>query len=194
MNCTGVRSCYDEGKRAAETLAFDFQRTRGVQVRVARIFNTYGPKMQIYDGRIISNFVQQAIQNTPLTIYGSGNQTRSFCFIDDLVRGLYALMNQNGTSGPINLGNPQEITVNEVAQLVKELIGQQVVIQHLPIPSDDPKQRKPDISKAKALLGWEPTISLREGLKRTIEDFSKRIQEEKNIANSVQQEAVCKKL
>lgn len=175
VNCTGIRSCYDEGKRAAESLTFDFNRTRGVDVRVARIFNTYGPRMMIDDGRIISNFVAQALTGKPLTIYGTGQQTRSFCYIADMINGLDKLMNQDTTIGPVNLGNPGEFTVSEAATIVKELVGASVQIEYHPLPLDDPKQRKPDISKAKKDLGWEPTVPFREGLKLTIEDFAARL-------------------
>jgi UDP-glucuronate decarboxylase len=175
VNCTGIRSCYDEGKRAAETLCFDYHRTRGVDVRVARIFNTYGPRMMIDDGRIVSNFVAQALQGIPLTLYGSGNQTRSFCYIEDQVNGLYKLMNQNNTIGPVNIGNPDEFTVLELAEKVKKLVGGNVQFEFKPLPSDDPKQRKPDISKAKKDLDWEPKIKLDEGLQRTIKDFRVRL-------------------
>jgi len=176
VNCTGIRSCYDEGKRAAETLTFDYNRTRGVDVRVARIFNTYGPRMLIDDGRIISNLVAQALLGKPLTIYGTGQQTRSFCYIDDQVEALNKLMNQNNTIGPVNLGNPGEFTINDTAQLVKEILGaKNVKIEYSPLPSDDPKQRKPDITKAQTLIGWNPKTNVREGLKHTIVDFAQRL-------------------
>lgn len=170
----GIRACYDEGKRAAETLCFDYNRTRGVDVRVARIFNTYGPRMMIDDGRIISNFVAQALQGMPLTIYGCGKQTRSFCYIDDQVQGLCKLMNQTNTIGPVNIGNPIEYTVLELAEKVKQMVSN-VQIEFKPLPSDDPKQRKPDISKAKKDLDWEPLVQVDEGLQRTIDDFRTRL-------------------
>lgn len=167
VNNIGVRSCYDEGKRLAESLCFDYARMHGVDIRVARIFNTYGPRLQPDDGRVISNFVHQAINNLPLTIYGSGSQTRSFCYIDDLVRGLSLLM-QNSCIGPVNLGNPEEVTINAVAQLLNELIDKKLDIVYKNLPEDDPKRRCPDISRAIHELGWSPEVSLRDGLAFTI--------------------------
>lgn len=174
VNPIGIRSCYDEGKRIAETLAFDYHRENGVEIRVARIFNTYGPRMLENDGRVVSNFVVQALRGIPLTVYGQGSQTRSFCYASDLVEGLMRLMNGEHT-GPINLGNPDEYTILQLAQKVQELVNPDVEIKYEPLPQDDPKQRKPDITKAKTWLGWEPTIPLAEGLKMTIEDFRGRI-------------------
>lgn len=167
VNNIGVRSCYDEGKRLAESLCFDYARMHGVDIRVARIFNTYGPRLQPDDGRVISNFVHQAINNLPLTVYGSGSQTRSFCYIDDLVRGLSLLM-QNSCIGPVNLGNPEEVTINAVAQLLNELTDKKLDIVYKNLPEDDPKRRCPDISRAIHELGWSPQVSLRDGLAFTI--------------------------
>jgi UDP-glucuronate decarboxylase len=174
VNPIGIRSCYDEGKRVAETLAFDYHRQNNVDIRVARIFNTYGPRMLENDGRVVSNFIAQALQNKPLTVYGDGSQTRSFCYVLDLVDGLIRLMNGEHV-GPINLGNPEEYTVLELAQKVQAQINPGVSIQQKPLPSDDPQRRRPDISKATSLLGWSPTIPLQEGLKLTIQDFRDRL-------------------
>lgn len=172
VNPIGPRSCYDEGKRCAETLFFDYHRQYGVDIRVARIFNTYGPRMHPNDGRVISNFVVQALKGEPITLYGDGSQTRSFCFVDDLVGGFVRLMACPGdVTGPINLGNPGEFTIRELAEMVVGLTGSKSQFVHHPLPQDDPLQRRPNIEKAKALLGWEPVISLREGLIRTIEHF-----------------------
>lgn len=168
VNCTGVRSCYDEGKRAAETLFFDYHRQHGVDIRVARIFNTYGPGMHPYDGRVVTNFIMQALAGTDITIYGDGSQTRSFCFVEDNIDGLIALMNQEETTGPINVGNPNEFTIKQLAELTIELTGSSSKLISLPLPHDDPKQRKPDIARAKKFLGWEPKTQLREGLTSTI--------------------------
>jgi UDP-glucuronate decarboxylase len=169
VNPIGPRACYDEGKRCAETLCFDYHRMRKVIIRVARIFNTYGPRMSPSDGRVVSNFIVQALQNKDVTIYGDGTQTRSFCYIDDLVDGLIRLMDAPlSQTGPVNLGNPHESTVAELARLIIELTGSSSRIVHKPLPVDDPKQRRPDISKAKQELGWAPRVSLEEGLKRTI--------------------------
>ncbi len=170
VNPNGIRSCYDEGKRAAESLMFEYHRNHHTEIRVARIFNTYGPKMDKYDGRVISNFINQCLQNDPLTIYGEGEQTRSFCYIDDMVDGLIKLMNSSCT-GPINLGNPQEITIKEVSSKIKELTQSQSNLEFTNLPSDDPLKRKPDINKAIKLLNWSPQISLDEGLTKTIEYF-----------------------
>ncbi|HEY9298427.1 MAG TPA: UDP-glucuronic acid decarboxylase family protein, partial [Phormidium sp.] len=174
VNPIGIRSCYDEGKRIAETLAFDYHRENDVQIRVARIFNTYGPRMLENDGRVVSNFVVQALRGIPLTVYGTGSQTRSFCYVSDLVEGLMRLMNGEHT-GPINLGNPDEYTILELAQKIQQMVNPDADIKYEPLPQDDPRQRKPDITKAKTWLGWEPTIPLQEGLKLTIEDFRDRI-------------------
>ena len=175
VNPIGIRSCYDEGKRVAETLFMDYHRQNKVDVRIVRIFNTYGPRMHPCDGRVVSNFIVQALRGEPITIYGDGSQTRSFCYVDDLVSGIMAFMEQDSEIGPLNLGNPGEFTIRELAEKVVALTGSKSEIVCKPLPSDDPKQRKPDISKAKALLGWEPKIQLEEGLKRTIEDLAKRL-------------------
>jgi UDP-glucuronate decarboxylase len=172
VNPIGLRSCYDEGKRAAETLFFDFNRQYATDIRVARIFNTYGPNMSPKDGRVVSNFIVQALKNNDITIYGEGNQTRSFCYVDDLVEGLVRLMNgSDSTQSPINLGNPNEISVLELAQKIISMTNSNSKVIRLPLPQDDPKQRKPDIGKAKNILGWQPIISLDNGLLKTIEYF-----------------------
>lgn len=175
VNPIGIRSCYDEGKRVAETLAFDYYRQNDVQIRVARIFNTYGPRMLENDGRVVSNFVAQALRGVPLTVYGDGAQTRSFCYVSDLVEGLVRLMNSDRT-GPVNLGNPGEYTILELAQTVQEMVDPSLAIQFKPLPQDDPRRRKPDITRAQEWLGWQPTVALQEGLARTIEDFRGRLQ------------------
>ncbi len=168
----GLRACYDEGKRCAETLFFDYHREHGLAIRVPRIFNTYGPRMRPDDGRVVSTFIVQALQNKPLTIFGSGSQTRSFCYVDDLIDGFLRLMQADSApSGPINLGNPVEFTMLELAQLVIELTGSGSRIEHRPLPSDDPKQRCPDITRAREALGWEPVVALRDGLLPTIRYF-----------------------
>jgi len=172
VNPIGPRACYDEGKRAAETLFFDYHRQHGMAIRVARIFNTYGSRMAPDDGRVVSNFVLQALRGEPLTIYGDGSQTRSFCYVSDLVDGFVRLMdNDKGLVGPVNLGNPGEFTMKELADAVKEVTGSKSPIEHKPLPQDDPKQRQPDISLAKKELSWEPTVQLHEGLERTVEYF-----------------------
>ena len=172
VNPIGIRSCYDEGKRAAETLFFDYHRQHGLEIKVARIFNTYGPKMLADDGRVVSNFIVQALRGEPLTVFGDGSQTRSFCYVDDMVDGLIALMNSpTEVTGPVNLGNPGEFTMLELAKQVMDLTGSDCPIEHRPLPADDPTRRRPDISLAKELLGWEPTIPLREGLARTVAYF-----------------------
>jgi UDP-glucuronate decarboxylase len=176
VNPIGIRSCYDEGKRMAETLAFDYHRENKVDIRVARIFNTYGPRMLENDGRVVSNFVAQALRGIPLTVYGEGQQTRSFCYVSDLVNGLMRLMNGEHT-GPINLGNPDEYTILELAQAVQNLINPDAEIKFEPLPADDPRRRRPDITKAQTLLNWEPTIPLQDGLKVMIEDFRQRFQQ-----------------
>lgn len=174
VNPIGIRSCYDEGKRCAETLFFDFHRQFGLPIKVARIFNTYGPRMHPNDGRVVSNFIVQALKNEPITIYGDGLQTRSFCYVDDLIDGLILLMDsEQAITGPINLGNPVEFTIKELAGHVIELIGSRSRLVFHPLPSDDPKQRKPDIALAKIKLGWEPKIQLKEGLTATIEYFNR---------------------
>lgn len=174
VNTIGIRSCYDEGKRIAETLAFDYHRENDVEIRVARIFNTYGPRMLENDGRVVSNFVVQALRGIPLTVYGTGSQTRSFCYVSDLVEGLMRLMNGEHT-GPVNLGNPDEYTILELAQKIQQMVNPDADIKYEPLPQDDPRQRQPDITKAKNWLGWQPKIPLEEGLKLTIEDFRSRI-------------------
>ena len=172
VNPIGFRSCYDEGKRCAETLFFDYYRQHGTRIKVARIFNTYGPNMHPNDGRVVSNFIMQAIRGLPITIYGEGAQTRSFCFVDDLVDGLYGLMNSgDDVTGPINIGNPGEFTILQLAELVIEMTGSKSEILNMPLPQDDPKQRKPDISVAQQQLQWAPKVSLREGLEKTIPYF-----------------------
>ena len=172
VNPIGIRSCYDEGKRCAETLFFDYHRQNGVPIKVARIFNTYGPRMHPADGRVVSNFIMQALKGEPITIYGDGSQTRSFCYVDDLIRGLMALMETGPeTTGPINIGNPNEFTVRELAEKVIALIGSSSQIVQEPLPQDDPKQRQPDITKAKEALDWQPSIELEQGLVKTIDYF-----------------------
>ena len=171
VNPIGLRSCYDEGKRAAETLFFDYHRENGVDIRVIRIFNTYGPRMLADDGRVVSNFIVQALQGNDLTVYGDGSQTRSFCFVDDLVEGFLRFMEQDQCVGPMNLGNPGEFTMLQLAELVLKKVGGTSRITHLPLPSDDPKQRRPDITLAKETLGWEPKVPLEEGLEKTIAYF-----------------------
>ena len=172
VNPIGPRSCYDEGKRCAETLFFDYHRQHGVQIKVARIFNTYGPRMHPADGRVVSNFIIQALTGRPITLYGEGTQTRSFCYVDDLVDGLMKLMaSPEGFTGPVNLGNPVEFTMKELAELVIAETGSSSPLIHEPLPQDDPKQRKPDISVAQKVLGWAPAIPLREGLKPTTQYF-----------------------
>lgn len=171
VNPIGIRACYDEGKRVAETLFFDYHRENKVDIRVVRIFNTYGPRMHEADGRVVSNFIVQALHGQDITVYGDGSQTRSFCYVDDLLDGFVKMMNQDGFVGPVNLGNPSEFTILELAQKVIEMTGSHSNIIHKPLPQDDPLQRKPDISLAKAKLGWEPKISLEEGLDRTIRYF-----------------------
>ena len=174
VNPIGLRSCYDEGKRISETLAFDYYRQNKVDIRVARIFNTYGPRMLENDGRVVSNFVVQALRGTPLTVYGHGSQTRSFCYVADLVEGLMRLMNGEYV-GPVNLGNPDEYTILELAQAVQSMVNPDAEIKFEPLPSDDPRRRRPDISKAQTWLNWEPTVPLQDGLELTIEDFRDRI-------------------
>lgn len=177
VNPIGARSCYDEGKRCAETLFFDYHRQHNLRIKVARIFNTYGPNMHPQDGRVVSNFIVQALQGSPITIYGAGSQTRSFCYVDDLVSGLIALMNSgDDITGPINLGNPEEFTIKELAERVLELTSSNSVLNFLPLPEDDPRQRKPDISLAGKLLGWVPSTNLEDGLPLTIEYFRSTLQ------------------
>ncbi|MGV6814063.1 MAG: UDP-glucuronic acid decarboxylase family protein [Phycisphaerales bacterium] len=172
VNPIGPRACYDEGKRAAETLFADYYRRHGLNIRVARIFNTYGPRMHPFDGRVVSNFILQAIRNKKITIFGDGSQTRSFCYRDDLVEGLIRLMNADDSVHlPVNIGNPNEFTIRQLAELVIEITGSSSTLEFLPLPEDDPLQRQPDITRAQAVLDWKPTIELREGLKRTIAYF-----------------------
>jgi UDP-glucuronate decarboxylase len=172
VNPIGPRSCYDEGKRCAETLFFDYHRQLGLDIKVARIFNTYGPRMHPNDGRVVSNFIVHALENRPITIYGDGSQTRSFCYVDDLIDGLVRLMNSpRAVTGPINLGNPEEFTVRQLAELVVRKTGTSATMEKCDLPADDPRQRQPDISKARELLGWEPKVSLDDGLDRTIAFF-----------------------
>ena len=175
VNPVGRRSCYDEGKRCAETLFFDYHRENRVDIRVARIFNTYGPRMLPDDGRVVSNFIVQALKGEPLTVYGDGTQTRSFCFVDDLIEGLLRLMKQTETVGPLNLGNPDEFTMLRLAELTLKLVGGKSKIVHHSLPADDPKQRRPDITQARRALKWKPAIALEEGLKRTIAYFRGRV-------------------
>jgi UDP-glucuronate decarboxylase len=182
VNCVGPRSCYDEGKRLAETLMMDYHRQNRVDTRIIRIFNTYGPRMLEHDGRVVSNFIVQALRGEELTIYGTGEQTRSFCFVDDLVEGMIRLMNvEQGVSeeydvhDPVNVGNPGEFTMRELGEEVARAAGVEVKVRHCPLPQDDPRQRRPDITRAQKLLGWEPTVPLREGLKRTVEYFAERV-------------------
>jgi UDP-glucuronate decarboxylase len=170
VNPIGIRACYDEGKRVAETLMFDYNRQYGVEIKVARIFNTYGPRMAIDDGRVVTNFVAQALRGEPITIYGDGSQTRSFCYVDDLIKGLSALFDSpKDVIGPVNVGNPKEFTILQLAEIVKRLTNSNSEIVSKPLPQDDPKQRKPDITKAKEVLGWSPEVALEDGLIKTIE-------------------------
>lgn len=175
VNPIGLRSCYDEGKRVAETFMMDYHRENKIDVRIVRIFNTYGPNMAVNDGRVISNFIVQALKNEPITIYGDGSQTRSFCYVSDLIEGMYKMMNQEDFIGPINLGNPIEFKILELAKKIIELTGSKSEIIYKELPKDDPTRRKPDISLAKAKLGWAPKVDLETGLKKTIEYFSRRL-------------------
>jgi len=180
VNPIGPRACYDEGKRCAETLFFDYHREYGVDIKVIRIFNTYGPKMAINDGRVVSNFIIQALNDQDITIYGNGNQTRSFCYVDDLVDGMIKMMNSNET-GPINLGNPDEFSMNELAEKVINITGSKSKIVFKPLPQDDPKQRQPNITLAKTKLNWKPNIKLEDGLIKTIEYFKKELSNAKSL-------------
>ncbi|HKG58865.1 MAG TPA: UDP-glucuronic acid decarboxylase family protein [Pyrinomonadaceae bacterium] len=175
VNPIGLRSCYDEGKRIAETLMTDYHRQNKVDIRIARIFNTYGPRMLEDDGRVVSNFIVQALRGQPLTLYGEGQQTRSFCYVEDLIEGLIRLMNVDDLHEPVNLGNPGEFTIMQLAEEVIKTCDSKSGFTYLPLPADDPRQRKPDITRAQNALGWNPTIPLREGLKRTVEDFKRRV-------------------
>jgi UDP-glucuronate decarboxylase len=182
VNPIGLRSCYDEGKRCAETLFFDYYRQHKLRIKVARIFNTYGPRMHPDDGRVVSNLIMQALQGEDITIYGDGTQSRAFCYVDDLISGLIKLMNSNDEIiGPINLGNPAEFTIRQLADLVIDITGSSSKIQSRPLPSDDPRQRQPNISKAQELLDWNPSVNLRDGLVRTIEYFDKLISSGENL-------------
>jgi UDP-glucuronate decarboxylase len=172
VNPIGIRSCYDEGKRVAETLMMEYHRAHDVEIRIARIFNTYGPQMHPDDGRVVSNFINQCLNREEITIYGDGSQTRSFCYVDDMVDGLIKLMNNDKTTGPINLGNPHEITISDLAHKINDYLGKPSEISYKDLPQDDPKRRKPDITKAINYLDWEPTVGLKEGLKKTIRYFS----------------------
>jgi UDP-glucuronate decarboxylase len=176
VNPIGPRSCYDEGKRCAETLFFDYHRQHKLNIRVVRIFNTFGPRMHPNDGRVVSNFVLQALRNEPITLYGTGNQTRSFCYVDDTVTGLIAMMDQDEIIGPVNLGNPGEYSIKELAMMIKEISGSSSEIVFRPLPEDDPVRRKPDITLARQKLGWEPTVPIREGLERTIRYFRETLE------------------
>ncbi len=178
VNPIGIRSCYDEGKRVAETLMMDYHRQNDVDAKIVRIFNTYGPRMLFNDGRVVSNFIVQALRGEPITIYGDGSQTRSFCFVDDLVSGIIAMMDKDDFTGPVNLGNPLEMTVLDLAQLVLELTNSSSEIVHKKLPQDDPTRRQPNISLAREKLGWEPAVSPQDGLVRTIEEFRTRMAEE----------------
>ncbi|MDD5457714.1 MAG: SDR family oxidoreductase, partial [Candidatus Margulisbacteria bacterium] len=171
VNPIGIRSCYDEGKRVAETLFMDYHRQNKVDIRIVRIFNTYGPRMHPNDGRVVSNFIVQSLKGKPITVYGDGSQTRSFCYVDDMVEALMRMMNQKESIGPVNLGNPTEFTILELANLVKKKLKSKQKINFLPLPSDDPRQRKPDIKLAKKILKWTPEIKLEEGLDKTIKYF-----------------------
>jgi len=174
VNPIGLRSCYDEGKRLAETLMTDYHRQNNVDIRIARIFNTYGPRMLEDDGRVVSNFIVQALRGEPLTLYGEGQQTRSFCYVDDLLEGLIRLMNTDNLNQPVNLGNPGEFTIKQLGEEVMKIVGNNSGFRYMPLPEDDPRQRKPDITRAQNSLGWNPTIPLQEGLKKTVDDFRKR--------------------
>jgi UDP-glucuronate decarboxylase len=186
VNPIGPRSCYDEGKRCAETLFFDYHRQHKLRIKVARIFNTYGPRMHPNDGRVVSNFIVQALRNNDITVYGDGMQTRSFCYVDDLVEGLIRLMETgDGVVGPVNLGNPEEFTIRQLAEIVVDITGSASKIVHRPLPTDDPKQRQPEISKAQELLGWRPAVPLRVGLTKTAAYFDGLLAQEGAIAVAV---------
>jgi len=187
VNPIGIRSCYDEGKRVAETLFFDYKRQNKVDIRVIRIFNTYGPKMHPYDGRVVSNFIVQALQGKDITIYGDGSQTRSFCYVSDLIDGMVRLMEHPTLTGPVNVGNPNEFTIKELAEQVIAQTGSKSKIIAKPLPSDDPKQRQPDITLAKKELGWVPQIELKQGLEKTIAYFDKLLNSGENLADYARQ-------
>jgi UDP-glucuronate decarboxylase len=182
VNTIGIRSCYDEGKRCAETLFFDYQRQHKLQVKVIRIFNTYGPKMHPNDGRVVSNFIVQALQGKNITIYGDGQQTRSFCYVDDLIEAMVRMMgSSDDVTGPINTGNPHDFTIRQLAEMVIEMTGSKSKLIFAPLPSDDPKQRKPDIKRAKDILGWEPKTQLRDGLQKTISYFDEHLKKNESF-------------
>ena len=176
VNCIGPRACYDEGKRMGETLCFDYARKHNVAITVARIFNTYGPRMSSSDGRVVTNFMTQALRGEPLTIYGAGDQTRSFCYCDDLIRGLVALMD-SGAKGPVNLGNPHEITIAELADRIRTLVDPELEVIHEPLPIDDPERRRPAIERAQKLLAWQPRVELNDGLRATLADLRRQLQQ-----------------
>jgi UDP-glucuronate decarboxylase len=190
VNPIGPRSCYDEGKRVAETLMMDYHRQDKVDIRIARIFNTYGPRMAESDGRVVSNFIVQALRGQELTLYGTGQQTRSFCYVDELVDGLVRLMAAEGRHEPVNLGNPVEFTIRQLADEVARIVGDKVSITYHPLPADDPTQRKPDITRAREWLGWEPQIQLPEGLGRTVDYFRRRLARELGSGRQAAREAV----
>lgn len=177
VNTIGPRACYDEGKRCAETLFFDYYRQAHVDIRVIRIFNTYGPRMHQNDGRVVSNFITQALRNDPITLYGDGSQTRSFCYVDDLIEGMVRMMKQDAEVGPVNLGNPEEFTIRELAEMVLRLTGSKSSLVYRPLPQDDPTQRQPDITKANTVLDWTPKVALEDGLKETIAYFKKVVKQ-----------------
>ncbi len=188
VNPIGLRSCYDEGKRIAETLMMDYHRQNKVDTRIARIFNTYGPRMLEDDGRVVSNFIVQALRGEPLTLYGAGDQTRSFCYVDDLVEALIRLMNVADAHDPVNLGNPGEFTIKELAGEVVKICNSRSGLEYQPLPQDDPKQRKPDISRAQSLLNWNPTIPLQEGLQKTVADFRQRASSEQRRVSAAEKQ------
>jgi len=191
VNPIGIRSCYDEGKRCAETLFFDYRRQHNLRTKVVRIFNTYGPRMHPDDGRVVSNFIVQALRGQPITIFGNGNQTRSFCYRDDLVEAMIRMMEtDDSVAGPVNIGNPNEFTIRALADLVIELTGSSSHISFQPMPEDDPTQRQPDISKAKELLGWEPTVELRDGLQKTIAYFDELLASDRGDSSAFHQSTV----
>lgn len=175
VNTIGIRSCYDEGKRVAETLMMDYHRQNRVDIKIMRIFNTYGPRMLADDGRVVSNFIVQALKDEDITVYGKGSQTRSFCYVDDLIEGMVRMMNSENLTGPVNIGNPEEYSILELAKKIIAMIGSKSTIAYKPLPSDDPTQRRPDITLAEEKLGWRPTVSVDEGLKRTIEYFKREL-------------------
>jgi UDP-glucuronate decarboxylase len=191
VNPIGIRSCYDEGKRMAETLSFDYHRQNEVDIRVVRIFNTYGPRMLENDGRVVSNLIVQALSGQPLTVYGDGSQTRSFCYVSDLVEGFIRLMNSDQI-GPINIGNPGEYTILELAQTIQTMVNPDVEVQYQPLPQDDPRRRQPDIAKARELLGWEPTVQLKLGLEKTIADFRDRMAANGTLSETLSKTALSK--